>query len=707
MPNDPAPATVRPRRGLRLAIFAILGLVILLIAAVAWFVTAPPASLLTQVLTDRVAAATGRALKVGNAQYTLRPDLVVHLEDVTLSSPQGMAGPDLLHAQSLDIHVELAPLLRGSVSPVGLTIQRPTLNLYKDASGRANWVIEGSSPVNLANHLSISQSALSDGTVNYHDEQGGRALEVDGVTAVLTSSGNSLKAKISGGTTFHAEPAKLDIGIDDVASLARGGTSNISANLSTRQLNATFTGNLSAAGSGGLDGAVTANTASAAELAKWLGYGPINGARLGAVSVTGRLNATPTVIALEKSQVALDGANGVWDVRLDLTNKKPALTVNISAPLLDLGQLTGRDAAQGVSVTSPTQPAISITSGWQSLASDLDKLESRASPGLATAPEQAAPAAAPSIWGNERLDLTGLDALDMDIKTQAQTMRFGHLETKQSVVEVVIRDGKLNASVQQLDIGDGHVKATLDLVPSAAKKPAQASVTLGLDNVAIDPILSEFLNSAPVAGPLKLDVSLKGQGLTERDLVSSLQGQASFTLGHGAVKGFDLRSIVLEWWQHWTYDASRQTQFSALEGRYEITKGVLSNAVDTVFHGTDVEVSSRGNVSLPTGGLDQKVRLQLAPPPSHLPIPLTVGGTWSSPSVAFDWLGVFQDPAALASPAQVAPSTEPMPADLRQRIQNLLSADPATSKLTPAARELLTSMVSAQAASTGSQVEKH
>jgi len=163
--------------------------------------------------------------------------------------------------------------------------------------------------------------------------------------------------------------------------------------------------------------------------------------------------------------------------------------------------------------------------------------------------------------------------------------------------------------------------------------------------------------------------------------------------GFGDVSGFDLRSMVLEWWRSWSFDPSRKTEFSVLQGSYDIHQGDLRNASELAFRGKDVDISSSGNINLATGVVDQSVRLQLTPPPTHLPIPLKVSGTLTAPSVGFDWSSIFSSPATLGGPSQVALSPEPLPADIKQKVQDILTANAANPKLTPQTRDALQSLL--------------
>ncbi|MBO0757953.1 MAG: AsmA family protein [Bradyrhizobiaceae bacterium] len=675
----------KPRRALRYVLFAVFGLLAVIVIAVAILIILPPASLLTPIIVKTVAAQSGRELKIGAASYAFRPDFVVHFDNVALSNPQGMTGPDLLQAEALDVRINLASLLKGTVTVSELTVTQPVLMLHRDASGKANWTL----PSQNAN-VRLSQLSLVKGSVSYQDEQAGQLLQITDVMGSLSQKATAQEAKISGTTMWRAEPVSVDIDVADIQALANGSASSVTVAAKSKQVNANATGSAATSDKGRFQGTFTLSTPSPADLARWLGS-TTTGVRLSAASLSGQIDATPNVVELQKAQLTLDGANSVWNVRLDLTTK-PTLTGTIDVPVLDLTVLSGGGGPLRAAAPTPAIPLITVVPAFQSLASDLDKLDQELGSAPPSVAPQAAAAPATSLWSTEVIDLAALRAIDMDVKATAGRVHLDRLDATSGALAVSVKDGNLDMAVRQLELDKGQISGRLQLQGGKASQ-AQSAITVSADNVPIDSILKEFMASPALTGATKLDLSASGQGRTQRDLVSSMTGKASFSISSGAIAGFDLRSMVLEWWRNWSFDPSRKTEFSVLQGSYDIHQGDLRNATDLAFRGKDVTISSSGNINLASGVVDQSVRLQLTPPPTHLPIPLKVSGTVMAPSVGFDWSSLFSSPATLGGPSQVALSPEPLPADIQQKVQSILNANADNPKLAPQTRDALKSLL--------------
>jgi len=577
------------------------------------------------------------------------------------------------------------------VTVTELTITQPVLTLHKDASGKANWALPSPNQ-----NVRIAQLSLLTGTISYQDEQAGQSLQITNVAGSLSQKTAALAAKISGATVWRAEPIKVNIDVDDVQALAAGGTTNVVADVSSKHVSANLTGSVSPADKGRLQGAFTASTPSPADLVRWLGSTPPAGVKLSAASLKGQIDAAPTKIALQKTQLTLNGANSAWDVQLDLT-AKPKLTGTIDAPLLDLTVLSGASAPARLATEALAPPPIKVVPAYESLSADLDKLNEQLGSAPAGLAPQATASVAPSLWSTDAVDLEALSAVDMDVKAQAQRVHLGRLDATNGVLAVAVKDGKLDLAIQQLELDKGHITGRVQLEGAQRSQPAQTAITLGVDNVPIESFLKEFSASAPLTGATKLDVSASGKGKTQRDLVGSLTGKASFAISSGAISGFDLRTMILQWWRSWSFDSSRKTEFSVLQGNYDIRQGDLRSVSDLAFRGKDVDISSSGNINLATGAVDQSVRLQLTPPPTHLPIPLKVSGTLAAPSVGLDWARIFSSPGTAGNPSQMSLSPEPLPDDIKQKVQNLLTANANNPKLEPQTRQALQSLLATPA----------
>ena len=145
-------------------------------------------------------AAIGRDISVEGLDISIWGGLGVVLEKVRVANPAGFEGPDLLAAETIDLKLQLLPLLTGEYKIDRLIITRPEINLIRTASGAVNYSFESIDttavpsevadlpPEGKATALAISfdELEIAEGLVHYKDDSSGASLDLLGVS--LSSS---------------------------------------------------------------------------------------------------------------------------------------------------------------------------------------------------------------------------------------------------------------------------------------------------------------------------------------------------------------------------------------------------------------------------------------------------------------------------------------------------------------------------------------
>jgi len=144
-------------------------------------------------------------------------DLVVHpwswtpsatVNGVEVGNPPWMKGGDLARIQSISASVKLWPLLFRQVEVTLIRAERPSVWLYRDASGRNNWTLgrTGGRPLDLP---PIHEFIIRDGHIDLRDLK--RQLTVIGVMQSSESANGRGTFHLTGGGSLNREPFSLVI----------------------------------------------------------------------------------------------------------------------------------------------------------------------------------------------------------------------------------------------------------------------------------------------------------------------------------------------------------------------------------------------------------------------------------------------------------------------------------------------------------------
>jgi len=153
---------------------------LILIAAVKIFL---PAEKIRDLALDQARQKLGREVSVGQVNVSLKGGLGVRLSDFVIPSPDGFSGDPFFYTRTLDLKLEIPPLLHGEIRVNRLVIDSPRLNLVRSADGSSNFDFpseagnSSSDAVSENDHreeeapppLSIAGLSLNDGQISFRD----------------------------------------------------------------------------------------------------------------------------------------------------------------------------------------------------------------------------------------------------------------------------------------------------------------------------------------------------------------------------------------------------------------------------------------------------------------------------------------------------------------------------------------------------------
>ncbi len=91
------------------------------------------------VIESRVSEITGRPFTIGGIRLSLFPRASLSLSDVRLQNPLGFETTDFLSVKSLDVRVDLLPLLSKKIQITRLYLKSPIITLARNREGIGNW----------------------------------------------------------------------------------------------------------------------------------------------------------------------------------------------------------------------------------------------------------------------------------------------------------------------------------------------------------------------------------------------------------------------------------------------------------------------------------------------------------------------------------------------------------------------------------------
>ncbi len=678
------------------------------LVSIALLIAFPPTGIIKDQIAKSVGQSIGRTVTIGDMRVRLRPKLDVELGQVAVSNPAGMPVRDVLRVETVKARMDLLPLLKGRVRMDSLDLVKPEIALEEDATGARNWVFgtqvpppaAGAAPAEapVAAPAAFSPppvTTVTDGSLTFQSAKTGAARAASEINSVHTLDPIAGSMASKGNLSAGGETVTFDVALSDFDAVLAGTSSRITASMDARPLKALIEGDALFSALAEFEGDVTASSPSLWDLAYWLGSDVAPSGEPLKSSLEGKIAATTQDVTFTETDVMVNTTSGRVDGKLDLGGDRPKFAGTISSERIDLARLAGPTQRTALAPSPQDDFEPLITPSWDQLLRDLDTLEK----GPAAAP-QAEPSAAPAAtagsgWSEQPFNLKALRSFDLDVILNATTITYGALDLKQGRIKAAVTDGVLDANIEELTVADGKAVGTINVDSKAS--PPRAAVALTLTDVAAEPVVTELTGKPLLSGKSNVQISATAAGQNQAQLTSTLDGKAHFRMAQGALRGFDVRRMIFEWWRSWKFDLAMKTGFERLDAQYDIKKGIMRSQPGLEMGGSEVEINSAGTVNVPSKRLNQEIRVKAIPPPTAFPIPIRISGDWAKPSIGIDWGGLFSAAPGLGGPQALAASPEPPPANVQAAIRRVLAADLPPDRLSPEARQMLESLLPTEA----------
>jgi len=452
----------------------------------------------------------------------------------------------------------------------------------------------------------------------------------------LDLNGLDEKANLRGGLSWRGEAFTVT-GSATPAPLLDGRSAPVAVKVKGAKLSAGYEG--SASGTGGLEGAVSVETASLRDLMAWMGQPVEAGNGLQGFKASGVFSVAGDTIRFDETRFTLDETSGSASGRIKLADRPDVVAkLALNALVLDpyLESAPGRSGGFGNAGSSGSGTSTATGSG---------------------------PSESGSAWSDAPIDFSGLKAADVDFAITTKEIRWDKIKIDESALDATIKNGVLDANLKTLRLYGGSGNGTVR-VNGAADVP-QISAQFALSDLDGYPVLRDAADFDWLEGKANIALNATTAGRSEKAMVEGLNGTASYSFADGAIRGVNIpklvRGLSVETLLGWQSSSAEKTDFSSLSASFDVNNGIATTS-DISLVGPLVRMSGQGTTNLPAKTLDWRVEPKIvptlegqAPTPrkkgaekqmAGLAVPIVVKGPWANPQIYPDIQGILEDPEA-------------------------------------------------------------
>ena len=613
----------------------------------------------------------------GDIGWSLFPWLGLELHDAAVATLAKPAEP-FADLQMLGLSVRVLPLLRREVQMSDVRVEGLNLRLNRDKDGHGNWEDIGKVPANTAGtpaattgeaqprttaqaekpaqpiRLDIDSLTVNNARVEYNDEKTGRQFSAESIqlstgpvhdstnipvklTAFLGTNQPVLRVrtelngelrferalqrykledmKLSGEVagdplqgktmTFAAQGQLL---LDRAANVAEWTGIKISAN-QLRALGELKVNELDKTPqvSGGL-------SIAQFDLAKFVDsigqkLPTMAEGSLSKVELVSRLAGTPTSITLDDINLKVDDSTFSGRIAVEDFTKQ-SLRATLKADTFNVDRYLPPKSAEANSAKQVREAEVAST--------EADAMAGAGSTPLPQAPTKEA-------WSNERLlPVERLSKLDVDADLTFGQLILDKLPIQNATLKASGQAGLLTLTSLRGDLYQGNfdAKGTLDVRQQAPVMNVQTQIS----RVPVEKILESQGKTPPVKGLVTLNSTLTGTGNSQKALIETLNGNASFVINNGVLLNANLEQQLckgIATLNRKTLSGEprgKDTPFQELKGNLNFRNGVASNP-DLKVRIPGMTVNGDGDVDLRVLGMDYRVGIIVEGDKSDMPDP--------------------------------------------------------------------------------------
>ncbi|WP_029585827.1 AsmA family protein [Bradyrhizobium sp. URHD0069] len=259
-------------------------------------------------------------------------------------------------------------------------------------------------------------------------------------------------------------------------------------------------------------------------------------------------------------------------------------------------------------------------------------------------------------WSNASIDVTGLNYVDAQVRISAAELNIGDARFAPVAIDAAIDGGVLKTSFPNLGTYGGQVSGQLT-VDASSGNPSYA-LSSDLTGVRALPLLRSTADFDKIDGKLQAKIAVRSSGLSQRAIMSNLNGTVFANFQDGAIRGLNvaqmIRSLTSGTLSGWQEGREQTTDLTQLSASFRIEKG-QATTTDLTLVGPLVRMTGGGTIDLGGKTLAMRVEPQLVmttegqgrtSDPLGLGIPVVIDGPWAEPRIYPDIAGVLDNPDA-------------------------------------------------------------
>ncbi|MCB1541013.1 MAG: AsmA family protein, partial [Rhodoblastus sp.] len=438
----------------------------------------------------------------GPSTFSLLPSPHVRLGRVNFVEPQAAL---VIKTENLTGQLRWLPLLTGRLELQRAELLRPQLTIDIDGKPmtKAGAVVRAAD-AKPATPEAVKADRARLGVVSFIDgsavlRRGGVEIEaIDHIDATLDWPTVSSPAALDGAATWRGQRGTIALWVARPSEALRGEASRLTLQLKAPILTVSANGEATSGVRPQFKGRLVASTDQLRDVVQLLrGAIPLPLA-LGPASLDAKANAGPKGVDLASVQLKLDNSSYEGSLSWRVDDERPQLSGTLATSALDL-----RDLVRNL-------PPLVNRDGH---------------------------------FNRDAIAWRDQHSLDIDLRLSATRAVYDRLQARDVAGALLLRAGRLEASLADASLYKGAVKARLVMAPADAGGVEMKSV-IEARGVDIGALGWDRFGATKLAGAANVNLTVEGAGGSADQIARNLKGRGDIDFGKGEIVGLDVTRVL-------------------------------------------------------------------------------------------------------------------------------------------------------------------
>ena len=496
----------------------------------------------------------------GPSTFALLPSPHVNLGKVNFVEPLAAL---VLKTENLSGRLRWLPLLTGRLELQHAELLRPQLTIDIDSRPmtRAGAVVRAADAKPATPEADRADRARL-GTISFIDgaavlRRGGVEVEsLDHIDATLDWPTVASPAALDGTATWRGQRGALALWIARPSEMLRGEASRVTLQLKAPILSVQANGEAVSGPRPHFDGRLIASTDSLRDVVQLLrGAIPLP-LSLGAATLDAKADAGPKGLDLAGVQLKLDNSTYEGSLSWRVDDQRPQLSGTLATGALDLREMLG------------------------ALPSMVDR---------------------DGHFSRDAIAWRDQSALDIDLRLSAARVVWDRLQARDVAGALLLRAGRLEASLADASLYKGTAKARLVMAPLDVGGVEMKSL-IEARGVDVGALGWDRFGATRLAGAANVNLAIEGAGASADQIARTLKGRGDIDFDKGEIVGLDVSRVLRRIEKRPLASGldinSGRTPFSAAHMSAEIAGGVAT-VTDGLVQGEGFGMTLAGAVQIP------------------------------------------------------------------------------------------------------------